>query len=106
MSKKSKNKKSKTKKPQAHQVAILSASEVSEYIRLKFEMENEEFWKWFFSESKWGETNLLSVSDNDSEDFEGQWFDYYKIIKEEFGPDANEDSYLEIEYDLWHNKSN
>lgn len=87
------------KKPKPKQVAILSASEMRDYIRLKFETENDKFWDWFFSESQWGETNILSLTDED-EIIQPEFMNYFNIIIKDFSPDADEEDCIEIENDL------
>ncbi len=90
--------KSKTKKPKIKKVRLLSANEIKNYIRSKFDTENDEFWSWFFSECPWGKTNILDLSNE--EIIQPKFKDYFKIIKNDFIPDADEDSCVEIENDL------
>jgi hypothetical protein len=89
----------KSKKPEPKQVCILSASEMNDYIRLKFQTENDAFWEWVFSECPWGETTLLSLS-NPDEIIQPQFMNYFNIIVRDFLPDADEESCIEIENDL------
>jgi hypothetical protein len=96
MSKKSK----KVKKPKPRQVAILKASEMEYYINLKYNVNDSKFWKWFFGECPWGETNLLGLHEDDYDIIQPQFKNYFNIIKEDFIADANEDLCLEIENDL------
>ena len=95
MSKKSK----KFKKPEPKQVAVLSASDINEYIKLKFQTENDPFWNWVFSECPWGDTTLLCLDDSD-EIIQSQFINYFNIIAKDFLPDADEEGCIEIENDL------
>lgn len=95
MSRKSK----KLKKPQPREVKVLSAHEIENYIRIKFDTEDDDFWAWFFSECSWGKTNLLGLADDDINMISNKFKTYYNIIKSEFLPDANEDGNLEINND-------
>src|ERR1035437_4051936 len=101
----SKNKKIKKPKPKA--VPILRASEIRDYISLKYEMDSESFWKWFFGECRFGDTNLLLIGPDDISHGCGRTKketkasrDYFNIIREDFLPDADEDFCLEIERDI------
>lgn len=94
MSKKSK----KFKRPEP-KIAILSATEINDYIRLKFQMENDQFWDWFFGECPWGDTNVLSL-DNKDQIIQPEFMNYFRIIEKEFMLDSDEDHCLEIENDL------
>lgn len=96
MSKKSK----KAKKPKLKKTSFLSANEIRNYVHTKFDTDNDEFWKWFFSECPWGSTNLLSFDDNDADIIAPQFKMYYNILKNDFMPDADEESCVEIENDL------
>lgn len=92
-------KKSKYKKPKPKEVSVLSADEMETYIRLKYEVDDEGFWTWFFSECPWGETNILLINSNEQH-FPNECKNYYNIIVSDFGPDADEEGCLEIENDL------
>lgn len=96
MSKKSK----KVKKPKFKKASVLLASEIKNYVHTKFDTDNDEFWDWFFSECEWGHTNLLGFDDDDTYYPVYKFKEYYNILKNEFMPDADEDSCIEIENDL------
>jgi len=63
---------------------ILSATEIRKEIKSKFKLDNKPFWEWFFSESPWGETNLISLDKQDEEDIFPEFLDYFKLIKKEY----------------------
>lgn len=94
MSKKSK----KTKKPKPLDIQTLSATDIEFYINSKFEISNDEFWTWFFSECPWGETTLLLLEDEDIV-FE-EYRDYVRLIRDEFEEYADEELCLEITNDF------
>lgn len=96
MSKKSKR----AKKPKPREVSILSANEIEIYIRLKYVVDDNGFWTWFFSECPWGDTNILGINQNDHDIIQPQFKEYFKIIADDFAPDADEEGCLEIENDL------
>lgn len=86
------------KKPKPKKKEVLSASNVKDYLRNKFDLNCDDFWDWFFSECDYGDTNFLSMDIDDV--FEKSWLEYIKTIKDEFH-DKKEDEYnLEIENDL------
>lgn len=94
-------KRKKFKKPKPREVCILSANEIENYIRLKYDVDDNGFWKWFFSECSWGDINLLGLHEEDIEDIiQPNHREYVSIIKEDFIDDADEESNLEIENDL------
>ena len=89
------------KKPKKKKKELLSANDVRDYLSNKFGLDCDPFWDWFFSESSYGDTNLLSMDLNDV--FDRSWLDYIKIIKNEFynsDEDEFDDFSLEIENDL------
>lgn len=88
----------KYKKPKPQDAAILSGNEMENYIRLKFGVDDNGFWTWFFSECPWGETNLLSLIDDDA--IEPEWKEYYNVIKDDFMPDADAEGCIEIKNNL------
>lgn len=91
----------KFKKPKPREAQILSAKEIDTYISLKYEIDNNEFWDWFFSECPWGETNFLGLHNNDFADIiQPRFMEYFNIIKQDFIFDADDESCLEIENDL------
>lgn len=94
------SKKSKNKKPKPKQIEILSATEMSDYIRLKFEMECDKFWEELFSECPWGDTALLCLHEDQVPLYSKNMLKYFNIIKEEFINDANEEFCVEIENDV------
>lgn len=97
MSRKSK----KLKKPKLREVKVLSANEIENYTRIKFNVDDNGFWLWFFSKCPWGETNLLSFNDNDNIYIISNKFkEYYYLLKKEFLPDVNDMSCIEIKNDL------
>lgn len=96
MSKKSK----KVKKPKFKKTSFLLASEIKNYVHTKFDTDNDAFWDWLFSECKWGETNLLSFDDADYDLIPPKCKEYFIILKNDFMPDADEESCIRIENDL------
>lgn len=94
MSKKSK----KHKKLKPLDIKIISANEIEYYIRSKFEITNEDFWAWFFSECPFKETNLLCL--DPGYHFPNEYKDYLRLIKDEFSESADEELRLEIENDF------
>lgn len=94
------NKSKKTKKPKPKEVAILSASEIEKYIRLKYDVDDNGFWNWLFSECPWGDTGLLSLHEDDYDIIQPDMKTYFNILKDDFLPDADEELCLEIENDL------
>ena len=100
MSKKSKKK---AKKPKPLDIKVLSAKEIDYYIRNKFEIANDEFWEWFFSECPWGETTILSLNEEDyypDEYNSEKYAEYVQLIRDEFEEYADEEHTLEIEHDF------
>lgn len=89
--------KSKIKKPKIHKIHILQASEINNYIQLKYQINCDNFWKWFFSECSWGDTNILSLDD---ENIKPEFKTFFDIMKEDFISDADEFFDLEIKNDL------
>jgi len=96
MSKKSK----KVKRPKFKKATFLSASEIRNYVHTKFDTDNDAFWDWFFSECKWGETNLLSFDEEDDGIIPSKCKEYFNILKNDFIPDADEESCIEIKNDF------
>jgi hypothetical protein len=94
MSKKSK----KAKKPKPLDIKILSATDVEYYICHKFEIINEDFWDWLFSDTPRGETGILLIHQNDS--VPEEYLDYIRLIRDEFDEYADDESCLEIENDF------
>lgn len=94
MSKKSK----KIKKPKVQEVKVFSASNIENYIRVKFNVDDNGFWIWFFGECPWGETNFLSLVDDDI--ISNKFKAYYNLIKSEFLPDVDDENCIEIKNDL------
>lgn len=89
----------KIKKPKPKKIAILSAAEINDYVALKYVVDDDGFWKWFFSECPWGDTNLLDLDDED-DIIQPKYQKYFDIIKADFIDDADERHCLEIENDL------
>ena len=97
MSKKSK----KTKKPKPLDIQTLSATDIEYYINSKFEISNDEFWKYFFGECPWGETTLLALHEDDVTSFyDTAYRDYVRLIRDEFSEYADEELCLEITNDF------
>lgn len=96
MSKKSK----KAKKPKPLDIQIMSATDIEYYVNSKFEISNDEFWEWFFSECPWGETTLLALHHDDINEYDKGYRDYIQIIADEFQDYADEELCLEITNDL------
>jgi hypothetical protein len=94
------NKSKKTKKPKPKEIAILSAAEIEKYVRLKYDVDDNGFWNWFFGECPWGDTNLLSLHEDDYDIIQPKMKTYFNILKDDFLPDADEELCLEIENDL------
>jgi hypothetical protein len=94
------SKKSKHKKTKPHEVSILKASDIESYIRLKYEVDDNGFWTWFFHDCPLGETRYLGLRPNDYDIVSNKLFEYYKIIVDDFILDADEEGCLEIENDL------
>lgn len=91
MSKKSRSKK--TKEP-----TVLKASDIDNFVNIKFEQSDDGFWKWFFEDCKFGETQILDLKDIHINE---KYIGFYNIIKYDFYPDADENGCLEIENDLF-----
>ena len=89
----------KHKKPKKHSVEVLQAEEIENYIRLKFGVDDNGFWTWFFSECPWGETNILGLNDED-DIIQPKFKEYFNVIKKEFLPDADQEGCIEIKNDL------
>lgn len=84
-------------KPKPKQKSIWSAIQIKNHLETKFNIKNDEFWKWFFSETPWGETNLLDLSDPDACPYDN-CSEYLDILRNEFYDENNEE--IEIENDL------
>lgn len=92
-----KYKKKKQSKPK--EIVVISADNIEKYIRLKYEIDDDGFWIWFFSDCPFRSTNILSL-DLNKNNIPLKCLNYFKIIAEDFEPDAGEDGCLEIENDL------
>lgn len=90
----------KSRKPKAQEAKVFSAENMANYLRIKFDVDDNGFWDWFFSECPWGETNFLSLDDNDIDIIANKFKSYYNLIKTEFLPDADEQASIQIKNDL------
>lgn len=90
----------KLKTPKFKKTNFLSAKEIKNYVHTKFDTDNDAFWDWFFSECEWGETNLLSFNEEYIDIIHPKFKEYYNILKNDFMPDADEESCIEIQNDL------
>jgi hypothetical protein len=94
------NKSKKAKKPKVYNTTILSAIEIQRYIHIKYDIDNDEFWNWFFGECSSDDTNFLSLRTDDYSLIKPEFKEYFNILKDDFLPDADEDLYLEIKNDF------
>jgi len=89
------------KKPSPIKTIIFSARQINDYIINLYNVNGDQFWDWFYSECRWGETNLLSLSEADNEyGFEEPLSSYFKLIKSEFSDQVDDEECLEIKNDL------
>jgi hypothetical protein len=93
-------KKSKAKSKKDVEPEVLSALETRNYLETKFDMTDDAFWSWFFSETEFGEINLLSCHPDNIDFIPKNSLNYFKCLRDEFQADFNEDDCLEIENDL------
>lgn len=97
------SKSKKAKKPK-FKTNFLSASEIRNYVHTKFDIDNDEFWNWFFSKCQFGETNLLNFDDDDADiihnTLPSNCREYYNILKNDFIPNVDEECCIEIKNDL------
>lgn len=78
----------------------MSAADIRSYIEAKYESTNDEFWKWFFGECEWGNTNFLSLNKRDEIDIHPEYREYFKIIRDDYRGSVDDDLCLEIKNDL------
>lgn len=80
------------------EINSVSAIQIINYLNDKFEISNDEFWIWLFTDCKFGETSILLL--NDIGVFDKQYREYILLIKEEYYDYMYDDFSLEIENDL------
>lgn len=82
----------------SQEIESVSAIQIINYLNDKFEMSNDDFWIWLFTDCEFGETSILLL--NDMSVFNKQYREYILLIKEEYMDYIDEDLSLEIENDL------
>lgn len=85
-------------KPKYKTKKYLSASEVKSFIKKKYKNNGSKFWDWIFSESDWGEDNLVQIIE--PEFMYPGTEKYFSFLEKEFADLADEEGQITIENDL------
>ena len=75
-----------------------SAFEIREHLQSKFNIVNNDFWKWLFADIKFGDLGIINFTNFENPEMDFSFKKYVRMIKSEFGDDDSDE--IEIENDL------